>query len=200
MYTKRYALKHGIHYLTAAARSCSAAMFTKFKAFNLLLVALFAPVGAFAAPSEADEAFRKIADEFLHGYFAFRPLSGVSLGLHEYDGQTLDYSRTALAAECKRLQDFDTLLSEFAGRKSLSTAAAFDYRTLQVAVQGELFGFEDARAMASAAFRDYAAWLEKEKLPRDFEQQEGRRIRLNDSTTRSAIAAKCPSGCCARFC
>ena len=90
MYTNRYALKHGIHYLTAAARSCSAAMFTKFMALNLLIVALFAPVGAFAA---------------------------------------------------------------------------FDYRTLQ-REQGELFGFEDTSVMASAAFRDYAAWLEKEKLPR----------------------------------
>ena len=131
---------------------------------------MFAPFASFSNPSEADAAFQIITDEFLHGYFAFYPLGAVSLGLHEYDGLAPDYSRAALEAERKRLHYFDARLAEFSGRKSLSTASAFDYRTLQLAVQSGLFGFEDARdfeknPMTYAEALDFNVYLKRDYAP-----------------------------------
>ena len=137
---------------------------------SLFFLLLLAPVFSQADQPEADAAFQKIADEFLRDSFAFYPLNAVSLGLHEYDGLAPDYSRAALDAQRKRLHDFDARLKEFAGRKSLSTAAAFDYRTLHLAVQGELFGFEDARdfeknPMTYAGALDFNVYLKRNYAP-----------------------------------
>src|SRR5262252_8078266 len=61
----------------------------------------------------ADEEYDKVAEEYMKGYFAARPLAGTELGLHEFDGKISDYSRLALDAELSRLHRFDDRLSRF---------------------------------------------------------------------------------------
>ncbi len=62
-----------------------------------LMVAL---LGADApATTSADKALHTAADEFLAGYFAFRPHTALELGIHEHDGKLADYGQAALARE-----------------------------------------------------------------------------------------------------
>jgi len=56
------------------------------------------------ATQTADVEYEAVAEEYIKGYFAARPLQGTALGLHEYDGKITDYSRLALDAELSRQQ------------------------------------------------------------------------------------------------
>ena len=142
-------------------------MFSKVRAAFAFV--LFTSVVAHADPA-ADASFQKLADEFLDGYFRARPLSGVSLGLHEFDGLAPDCSPVALDAERKRLHDYDARLAAFAERKSLSPAADLDYRMLRLAVQNELFQFEEWREfeknpMTYAEAFDFNVYLKRDFAP-----------------------------------
>src|SRR4051794_15562870 len=76
-----------------------------------LIAFLFAgPIGAVQSP---DEEYQSVAEEYIKGYMAARPLLGTSLGLHEYDGKIADFSRLSLDAELARLRRFDDRLSKF---------------------------------------------------------------------------------------
>jgi uncharacterized protein (DUF885 family) len=94
-----------------------------------------------ASPSpEAD--FDKLALDFISGYFTARPIQGVALGLHQYDGKIRDYSRLAIDAEVERLKRFRDRLSKLDAGK-LSKEASIDRRILLAAIAGELFQIED---------------------------------------------------------
>ena len=98
---------------------------------------VLAPTIALGAQSQ-DTDYEAVAEEYIKGYFATRPLLGTSLGLHEYDGKVTDYSRLALDAELSRLRRFDDRLSKFdPGR--LSQRQSIDLRILQASVKKELF-------------------------------------------------------------
>src|ERR1041384_6647234 len=88
-----------------------------------------------------DAAFQKLVDEYLSGYLAWRPATGTSLGLHEYDGGITDMSRASLDAELRRLKEFDQKLARINPSK-LTRETAFDYRLLQSSIRNEIFGFE----------------------------------------------------------
>src|SRR5438128_1988197 len=75
----------------------------------------------------ADEAFNRLADGYIAGCLAWRPQTGTTLGLHEYDGKVTDFSRASLRAELTRLHSFDKRLDEL-DAASLSPQAAYDYR------------------------------------------------------------------------
>ncbi len=98
-----------------------------------------------ASTGEADAAFARLADEYIAGYLAWRPQTGTSLGLHEYDGEVTDYSQASLAAELARLKSFDQRLGQLKARQ-LSPQAFYDYRILRSANQREIFGFEQMRS------------------------------------------------------
>jgi uncharacterized protein (DUF885 family) len=101
---------------------------------SLLLV----PACICSAVKTADEEYESVAEEYIRGYLAARPLEGTALGLHEYDGKVSDYSRLALDAELSRLHRFDDRLRKFDLEK-LSTRQSIDLRILQAAIRGELF-------------------------------------------------------------
>ena len=53
-----------------------------------------------AAPvASGDAAFDQLTDEYLAGYFRWRPQTGTALGLHQYDGKLTDYGRASLDIE-----------------------------------------------------------------------------------------------------
>ena len=85
-----------------------------------------------------DSEYEAVAEEFIKGYFAARPLLGTAIGLHEYDGKITDYSRLALDAELSRLKRFDDRLQKFELNK-LSQRQSIDLRILQASIRNEIF-------------------------------------------------------------
>src|ERR1039457_3881717 len=119
------------------------------KTLPLLLIVLLAgytrPAPApRSSTNEADAAFSGLADEYIAGYLAWRPQTGTSLGLHEYDGKVTDYSHASLGAELARLKSFEQRLGQL-NASHLSPQAFYDYRILRSANQREMFGFEQMR-------------------------------------------------------
>jgi uncharacterized protein (DUF885 family) len=109
---------------------------------RLFVIALLLPSArSFAAQTE-DADYEAVAEEYIKGYFAARPLQGTALGLHEYDGKISDYSRLALDAELSRLRRFDDRLNKFDPTK-LSQRQSIDLRILQAAIKSELFQMQD---------------------------------------------------------
>jgi uncharacterized protein (DUF885 family) len=83
-----------------------------------------------------------VADEYIRGYLAARPLHATALGFHEYDGRVNEYTRLAIDAELFRLRRFDDRLAKFDIAK-LGPRPAIDLRLLQAAVKKELFFIQD---------------------------------------------------------
>jgi uncharacterized protein (DUF885 family) len=96
------------------------------------------PIASALALQTPDQEYEAIAEEFIKGYFAARPLLGTSMGLHEYDGKISDYSRLALDAELSRLKRFEDRLQKFDLGK-LSQRQSIDLRILQAAIRDEIF-------------------------------------------------------------
>src|SRR2546428_12315536 len=105
------------------------------------LASCLALLVAFAAQTP-DSEYEAVAEEYIRGYFAARPLQGTAIGLHEYDGKITDYSHLALDAELHRLQRFDDRLKKFDADK-LSQRQSIDLRILQAAIKKELFQWQD---------------------------------------------------------
>jgi len=101
-------------------------------------IALSLPPGASFAVQTPDAEYEAVAEEYIKGYFAARPLLGTSIGLHEYDGRIGDYSRLALDAELARLKRFDDRLAKFDLGK-LSQRQSIDLRILRAAIKKEIF-------------------------------------------------------------
>jgi uncharacterized protein (DUF885 family) len=114
------------------------------KLLRLLLFALviFLPGASNFALQTPDSEYETIAEEFIKGYFAARPMLGTAMGLHEYDGKITDYDRLALDAELARLKRFDDRLAMFDLDK-LSQRQSIDLRILRAAIQKEVFERQD---------------------------------------------------------
>src|SRR5712691_1064631 len=99
-----------------------------------LFLAMATPGFAESADTEkADADFDKMVLDFIGGYLAARPLQGVALGLHQYDGKIGDYSRLAIDAEVERLKRFQDQFSKLAESK-LGKQADIDRRILLAAI------------------------------------------------------------------
>ena len=95
-----------------------------------------------AETQKADADFDKLVLDFIGGYLAARPLQGVALGFHQYDGKIGDYSRLAIDAEVERLKRFQDQFNKIEAGK-LSKQADIDRRILLAAIAGELFQIQD---------------------------------------------------------
>ena len=94
--------------------------------------------------ASGDSAFEKVSEEYIKGYLDWRPQSGVSLGLHEYDGKFPDYSKASLDKELARLKNYDKQLSEM-DSASLSMKKYYDWKMLRSSIKNEIFSFEDLK-------------------------------------------------------
>ncbi|MBV9659275.1 MAG: DUF885 domain-containing protein [Verrucomicrobia bacterium] len=135
----------------------------------LLTVSIGSVRSVVAEPAAAESAFQEQADAFLQSYFAARPMLGVSLGLHEYDGKLTDFRRAALEAEDHRLRAADTQFAAIPSEE-LSPSAALDLRVLRLAIARELFSFEDAHdfdknPMTYAGALDVNVYLKRNFAP-----------------------------------
>ncbi|HEY1583558.1 MAG TPA: DUF885 domain-containing protein [Chthoniobacterales bacterium] len=109
-------------------------------AFSLGGILLRSAPGA-EAPAP-DASFEKLALDFVAGYLAARPIQGVALGFHQYDGKITDYSRLAIDAEVERLTRFQDQFKKLDPSK-LSKQSNIDRRILLAAIAGELFQIQD---------------------------------------------------------
>lgn len=117
------------------------------KSWSIFLTILLLAGGPFAARVAAespDTEFTGVADEFIKGYLAARPLEAVALGFHEYDGKINDYTRLSIDAELARLRRFDDRLSKFDAAK-LSKRNSIDLRILRAAIAAQLAQYQDMR-------------------------------------------------------
>lgn len=87
-----------------------------------------------------DEKFYQLSEEILTSFLAWRPEYSASLGLHEYDGKTSDYSMESISAELVRLKSYDQMLNEI-DASSLSRKAFYDLRILQYGIRYEIFNY-----------------------------------------------------------
>jgi uncharacterized protein (DUF885 family) len=94
------------------------------------------------AATAGDAQFSRLADDFLAGYLAWRPLAATTLGLHDYDGKITDYSRASVEGELSRLKQYEGRLAALAP-ESLSRETRFDWQILLAGVRTELFHFQE---------------------------------------------------------
>src|SRR5947208_1297579 len=57
-------------------------------------------------PLKPDAQLDNVADEYIRGYLAARPLHATALGFHEYDGRIHEHTRLAIDAELAPLRRF----------------------------------------------------------------------------------------------
>ena len=118
---------------------------------------------------QGDATFAKVADEYLTGYLAWRPQTGTTLGLHQYDGKVTDFSQASLNAELTRLKTFERRLGALA-TTDLSPEASYDYRILRGAIKREIFGFErmqiySRNPMTYAGVLDVSIYIKRNFAP-----------------------------------
>jgi uncharacterized protein (DUF885 family) len=102
---------------------------------------LAASLSSSPTPGSSDAVFARLVHDYLAGYLRWRPQTGTTLGLHEYDGKVTDYSQISLQIELSRLKSFDSKLDQL-NPASLSHQAYYDYRLLRNAIRREIFSFE----------------------------------------------------------
>src|SRR3954469_18097825 len=117
-----------------------------------------------------DAAFKRMADEYITGYLAWRPQTGTALGFHEYDGKVTDFSRASLDTELKRLHSCDEKLGAL-NTNGFNAATSYDYRILRNAIKREIFAFEamqiyERNPMTYAGVLDVNIYIKRDFAPK----------------------------------
>jgi uncharacterized protein (DUF885 family) len=122
-----------------------------------------------ASALKPDAELDIVAEEYIRGYLAARPLHATALGFHEYDGRINEHTRLAIDAELARLRRFDDRLKKFDLAK-LGPRAGIDVRLLQAAIKKELFLMQDMaiyehNPMSYARAIDVGVYLKRKYAP-----------------------------------
>jgi uncharacterized protein (DUF885 family) len=107
--------------------------------------ALAMTAGSAGTGMAAESAWNALVDEYFdQAYFKFQPTAGTSAGLHQYDAQLEDYSRTGVDKEIEALHRFE---SRFSGvdPKGLNEVQAADREILLSWIRGQLLTLETIR-------------------------------------------------------
>ena len=142
--------------------------------------------------NDPDSQFDKMALDFIGGYLAARPLLGVALGLHQYDGKIGDYTRLAIDAELERLHRFQNAFSQLDGSK-LSQRAEIDRRILLSAIASQLLRIEDLGAFDKNPMTYASALNLNIYIKRDFKPLDDRVrdiVTIEDQAANIMTAAK----------
>src|SRR6478672_2386996 len=122
-----------------------------------------------APPLKPDAELDVVADEYIRGYLAARPLHATAPGFHEFDGRINEHTRLAIDAELARLRRFDDRLAKFDLAK-LGPRPAVDLRLLQAAIKKELFliqdlGMYDHQPLTYARALDVGVYAKRKYAP-----------------------------------
>ena len=150
------------------------------------------PTPSQAVANDPDAQFDRMALDFIGGYLAARPLLGVALGLHQYDGKIGDYTRLAVDAELERLHRFQNAFSQLDSGK-LSQRADIDRRILLSAIASQLLRIEDLGAFDKNPMTYASALNLNIYIKRDFKPLDDRVrdiVTIEDQAANIITAAK----------
>ena len=99
-------------------------------------------LSAFGTPQ--DDAFQKIAHDYIEQYLRANPEDATELGDHRFDGQLTDYSPEARAKELTTQKEFRDKLSAIDGSQ-LTGVNNIDFRILKENIDYEIFRGEELK-------------------------------------------------------
>src|SRR5260370_18364489 len=97
-----------------------------------------------AAASRQDEAFQKIAHDYIERYLRANPEEATELGDHRFDGQLTDYSAEARAKDLAAQKEFHDKLKGIDGSQ-VTGANGVDFRILKENVDYKIFPAEELK-------------------------------------------------------
>ena len=97
-----------------------------------------------ASATPQDDAFQKIAHDYIEQYLRANPEDATELGDHRFDGQLTDYSPEARAKELATQKEFRDKLSAIDGSQ-LTGANNVDFRILKENIDYEIFRGEELK-------------------------------------------------------
>ena len=106
------------------------------------------PSSPAGAAESADKAYAGLAEEAVAASLAWRPLDATNIGLHEYDGKTPDYRKSAIAAGTVRLQSCLDGLQRL-DPSALSPRNRYDRLLIVAGLKRDLFWLSSVRRFSS---------------------------------------------------
>ena len=97
-----------------------------------------------AAATSQDEAFQKIAGDYVEQYLRANPEQATDLGDHRFDGELTDYSAEAQAKDLVTQKEFREKLTAIDGSQ-LTGANGVDFRILKENIDYQIFRAEDLK-------------------------------------------------------
>jgi uncharacterized protein (DUF885 family) len=97
-----------------------------------------------AAATSQDDAFQKIAHDYVEQYLRTNPEQATELGDHRFDGQSTDYSADALAKDLATQKEFRGKLNAIDGSQ-LTGANNIDFRILKENIDYQIFQAEELK-------------------------------------------------------
>src|SRR5436189_599626 len=97
-----------------------------------------------ASATTQDEAFQKIAHDYIEQYLRTNPEDATELGDHRFDGQLTNYSTEAQAKELATQKEFRDKLSAINGSQ-LTGANNIDFRILKENIDYQIFQAEELK-------------------------------------------------------
>src|SRR6266513_5466533 len=97
-----------------------------------------------AAATSQDDAFQKIAHDYVEQYLRANPEQATDLGDHRFDGELTDYSREAQAKDLATQKEFREKLTAIDGSQ-LTGANGVDFRILKENIDYQIFRAEDLK-------------------------------------------------------
>ena len=99
-----------------------------------------------ATANTQDDAFQKIAHDYIEQYLQGNPEEATELGDHRFDGQLTDYSPEARAKDLATQKEFRDKLNSIDGSQ-LTGANNIDFRILKENIDYQIFQAEELRAL-----------------------------------------------------
>src|SRR5258707_11600228 len=97
-----------------------------------------------AVAMEQDDAFQKIAHDYVEQYLQANPEQATELGDHRFDGELTDYSAQARAKDLATQKEFRDKLNAIDGTQ-LTGANNIDFRILKENIDYEIFRAEELK-------------------------------------------------------
>src|SRR5882724_6524763 len=97
-----------------------------------------------AAATSQDDAFQKIAHDYVEQYLRTNPEQATELGDHRFDGQLTDYSADARAKDLATQKEFRDRLNTIDGSQ-LTGANNIDFRVLKENIDYQIFQAEELK-------------------------------------------------------
>ena len=110
----------------------------------LIVMCLVLSIATTRATPE-DDAFQKIAKDYVENILKTHPEYATELGDHRFDGQLTDYSPESRAKALSNAREFLKKLEPLADKSKLSGPNQVDVRILHENIEGEIFDLEEMK-------------------------------------------------------